>query len=337
MKIISFFNHKGGVSKTTTTYHVGWKLAQLGKRVLMVDADSQCNLSLTALGDEGYINLATTNPKNNIKSCLESVFYAVPELLKAAKCLKVRGLNNLYLLPGNFDISEFEVQLGVSFQLTSSFSTMKNLPGSFSYLLQKTAESLNIDYILIDLNPSLSAINQDFIISSDYFIIPASPDYFSQMAVRSLARIIPTWEKWADQARVLFEDSTYPLPKIKPKFLGYTINNYTIRDGEPTQAFGEIIEKFDETIRTILIPSLDKESMLLPIEAYQNNYCLAQISSFQTLQTKYHKFGKPVYALTDKELEASGYVLSTQQEKRTFFDETYSKLANRILTLIDRE
>ena len=33
MKIISFFNHKGGVSKTTTVYHLGWKLAQLGKKV----------------------------------------------------------------------------------------------------------------------------------------------------------------------------------------------------------------------------------------------------------------------------------------------------------------
>jgi chromosome partitioning protein len=44
-KIISFFNHKGGVSKTTTAYHVAWMLSDKGYKVLMVDTDSQCNLT----------------------------------------------------------------------------------------------------------------------------------------------------------------------------------------------------------------------------------------------------------------------------------------------------
>jgi chromosome partitioning protein len=43
---IVFFNHKGGVSKTTTTYNLGWKIAEKGKRVLLVDADPQCNLTM---------------------------------------------------------------------------------------------------------------------------------------------------------------------------------------------------------------------------------------------------------------------------------------------------
>ena len=44
-KSICFFNHKGGVSKTTTTYNIGWALSKLGKKVLMVDLDPQCNLT----------------------------------------------------------------------------------------------------------------------------------------------------------------------------------------------------------------------------------------------------------------------------------------------------
>jgi chromosome partitioning protein len=56
-KVISLFNHKGGVSKTTTTFHLGWKLARLGKKVLIVDADPQCNLTGLTLGLEDYNSL----------------------------------------------------------------------------------------------------------------------------------------------------------------------------------------------------------------------------------------------------------------------------------------
>ena len=48
--IISLFNHKGGVSKTTTAFNLGWSLANEGKRVLLVDLDSQCNLTGLLLG-----------------------------------------------------------------------------------------------------------------------------------------------------------------------------------------------------------------------------------------------------------------------------------------------
>ena len=76
MKVISFFNHKGGVSKTTTVYHVGWMLSELGKRVLMVDTDSQCNLTLTCIGDDRYEDFVTKNPTNNIKYSLDTAFYS---------------------------------------------------------------------------------------------------------------------------------------------------------------------------------------------------------------------------------------------------------------------
>ena len=49
---IAFFNHKGGVSKTTTTFNLGWMLAEKGKRVIIVDTDPQCNLTGMALAKE---------------------------------------------------------------------------------------------------------------------------------------------------------------------------------------------------------------------------------------------------------------------------------------------
>lgn len=103
-------------------------------------------------------------------------------------------------------------------------------------MIRKTAEEKGVDIVLIDLNPSLSAINQALIISSDFFILPTSPDYFSEMAIRSIARVLPNWERWAKQARALFEDVTYPLPMNTPKFLGYTVNDFTNHKGKPANA-----------------------------------------------------------------------------------------------------
>ena len=220
MKKIAIFNHKGGVSKTTTAFNLGWRLSRMGKRVLLVDADSQCNLSLYALGSNAFDEFYSSENKNNIKDALEPAFKAKPKLIEAVECVSIKRNENLFLLPGHLDLSENEVQLGLSFQLTESVGALKNLPGAFNYLFEKTAEKYNIDYILIDMNPSLSSINQDLIICSDYFLVPTSPDLFSYMAIKSLSNILPAWEKWAKKARELFKDAEYPLPNNTPKFLG---------------------------------------------------------------------------------------------------------------------
>lgn len=67
-KIISLFNHKGGVSKTTTAFHLGWKMAEKNKKVLLVDLDSQCNLTGMVLGwediDGNDLKKFYSNPDN---------------------------------------------------------------------------------------------------------------------------------------------------------------------------------------------------------------------------------------------------------------------------------
>lgn len=334
MKIISLFNHKGGVSKTTTAYHLAWKLTQKGKRVLMVDTDSQCNLSLTAIGEDNYEQFLEDNGDNNIKDALNVAFKSRPQLIPIPDCPNIRGNEKLYLLPGSFEITEFEVQLGVSFQLNKSFSTMESLPGSFYYLISKCAEKYNIDYVIIDMNPSLSAINQDLISVSDYFILPTSPDYFSHMALKSMARIIPQWERWAMNARIAFNDSTYPLPNVKPKFLGYTVNDFNIRNGKPTAAFSNIIKKTAEVIDDTLYPSLDHVGMTIARDLYnENNLCLAKLSNFQHLGPKYQEYGIPVFALTEQQIGTTGPILDGHLAKRNEFNTIFETFAETVIRL----
>jgi chromosome partitioning protein len=64
MPIISLFNHKGGVSKTTTAFNLGWAMADRGHRVLMVDGDPQCNLTGTVLGFDGITDFSKFYSQN---------------------------------------------------------------------------------------------------------------------------------------------------------------------------------------------------------------------------------------------------------------------------------
>lgn len=328
-KIISMFNHKGGVSKTTTAYHIAWMLSRMGKKVILVDADSQCNLTNIAMGDDGFEDYYE-HGRPNIKSAIAPAFEGEPVPIVAFDCLQVKGNGNLWLIPGSFELTEYEVSLGVSFTLSDTLGALKNLPGSLFRLLGATAEAYEADYVIVDLNPSLSAFNQAFLISSDYFIVPAAPDKFSIMALRSLAKILPQWEQWAIKAREVLASAAYPLPIKKPKFLGTIMQRFNIRSGEPTAASQAVIAEFDRNIETVVVPAFGREGMVLDDYGDIQNHCLGLVPDFQTLNARYQQYGYPIFALTDDMLGHGGIVQETYKNKRTEFDAVYADIAGKI-------
>ena len=347
MKKIAIFNHKGGVSKTTTAFNIGWKLAQKGKKVLLVDADSQCNLSLYSLGTKEVNRFYMSENKNNIKDALEPAFKAKPRLIEAIDCIQIPKNSNLYLLPGSLDLSECEVQLGLSFQLTESVGALENLPGSFNYLFDKVASRYSIEYVIIDMNPSLSAINQDLLITSDFFFVPTSPDIFSYMAIKSLSRILPTWERWAKNARPLFKDAEYSLPMNTPKFLGYTINDFNLSKGKATKAFVEFMDKITDVVNLELAHNLEREGMLLSSDKYLdaqklNNrlrsqyrelqkYCIAEISNFNKLIAMSNCQSIPIFELSDKGMQEG------QRKILNWFKTLFDLIADKIIIMTSDE
>lgn len=345
MKKIAVFNHKGGVAKTTTTFNMGCALAREGKKILLVDTDSQCNLTLYSMGYEQYETYCEQGNPNNIYGCLIPAYKSQPRLIEAAECYLVE--KNLYLLPGNLDFTENEVQLGIAMQLSNALGSMENLPGAINYLIEKTAEKYEIDFVLFDMNPSLSAINQDVLISADYFLVPTSPDFFSIMAIRSLARVLPNWERWAKEARNTFAEASYTLPKNTPKFLGYTINDFNLSHGAPQRSFQGFMDRISDEIVQTLIPALEPIGMTMKNDRYndayinmknkfendnvnyKDNYCLAQISNFNKLIAISNEKSIPVF---DIELDNA---TSGQERTLRWFKHLYKALAERIMELSD--
>lgn len=346
-KRMVLFNHKGGVSKTTTTFNIGWMLAAKGHKVILVDADPQCNLSGLILGYKGpqeFEDFYQSAQGQNIREGLAPAFESRPQMIAPVACVPVDGIDGLYLLPGHIRLSEYEVTLGIAQELSGSIQALQNLPGSFAYLFDTTAKELDADYVLIDMNPSLGAINQNLLMTSDYFLIPTTPDYFSLMAVHSLSNVFPRWYNWSKKAQSndILQEAAYPYPKKDPKFLGVVIQNYRPRGGVPAAGFQKWIDEIEKFVSSKLLPTLQENNMAFDYKVYKQagfteNHYLAQIPDFNTLITLSQDNQTPVFALKDNQLQSAGAVLKDRIKKRKEFYEIFSKLADHILKLTQVE
>ena len=326
-KIINLFNHKGGVSKTLTTFNLAWMLsAHKNKKVLLVDCDPQCNLSGLLLGDdfEDYYTNDSTK-ELNIMDSTKSAFDGKPEAIKAIDCFQPSKNGNLHLIPGHMDLSAYEPSLSLAMNSNNAFSTLQNLPGAFYQLIKLCCEKYEIDYVFIDVNPGLSAINQIVFVVSDIFIVPTNPDPFSLMALKTLTKVLPRWKKWAELSRELFAESSYPLPCSEMKFLGEICQRFNRRMSKPTPTFQKTIDEIINYIQGDFITTLKKNGMTHE----HDNYHLADIPDFGAMLQTANEKGIPVFELEDKDLPGGATFENTTKKRNDIFD-LFSNLANII-------
>lgn len=334
--IISLYNHKGGVSKTTTTFNLGWSLANQGKKVLLIDTDPQCNLSglcLSLNGDDDFQSFYENNPKSNIFTGISPAFSGNPEKLAAGIPVDTQN-TNLKLIAGHIEFSTFEPELSMAQKLIEAMPVLQNLPGAFGYYINQTAKSIDADFVLIDMSPSVGALNQNILAQSDYFIIPTSPDYFCYMAINSLKKVFPTWQKTNAFIRAYNDRLTYKVPTAEPKFLGFISQKYRPRSGKPTQSFQAWIDKIKYSVNNDLLPILNSLNMIHNFNP-KKDYELSQIPDFNSLIAKSQEYNVPIFSLTDEQLGYVGNVLEVTKKSRDNFNTTFTDLATKILEEIN--
>ena len=344
-KVISLFNDKGGVSKTTTAFNLGWMMALKGKRVILADFDPQCNLTGMVMGFKGVDDLATlyaSTPPNNIKDGLAPAFESQPRQIAAVECVEVSGVTNLWLLPGHIDLADYETTLGIAQELSGSLLTLRNLPGSIRFLLEQTATKYNADYVLVDMSPSLGPLNQNLISTSDHFLVPLHPDYFSSMALSSLAKVLPRWKSWAVTAYQTdaLKTADYPFPQPEVSFIGAAIQKYRPRLGKASSAFQRWIDQLTAGLKDTLLPALEKAGMVdlavfkakSGIDAWTPVLEVADFNSIIALSQEYQV---PVYALTQQQTGQVGAIWQQTQESMTLYYDAFSVFADRIIALAE--
>lgn len=373
MQIVTLFNHKGGVAKTTNVFNLAWKLAEQGSRVVLVDADSQCNLTGISIGlmpvESASVQSGTDDPSfsvddsndtvnqfkqfqdrsrefwdsvesNNIHSALRPVFMAEPRPLEAPACIPIEGNENLFLLPGSLNLADYESDLSVAQSLQGAFGSQRNLPGAIYKLLTLVAEKYDADYVVVDLSPSLGAINQNIVSISDQIIIPCSPDYFSVMALRSLASILPRWKRWAEEAasKPQLKEATYRFPGARFKFAGIVVSRYVIYKKEPASAFRQWIAEVQQTCKENLVPALRATGSLHPDSVYEgvdidSDYTLAKVREFNSLRPRSQLHQVPPFALSSEQIGLAGIALTNAVDQVNELNSVYNVFADRIRAL----
>lgn len=350
-KTICLFNHKGGVSKTTTTFNLGWGLANKDCRVLMVDLDSQCNLTGLVMGEKALDinlmdNLYASRDNLTLKPIVEKIIDGQkPQMIidsEMGNILKTQN-KNLFLLPGHLKVSDLDSQISVSLKIAQGVPATKNIPGNLPRVLQLIAEKNEIDYVILDLSPNVGGLNQIALMSSDYFIMPTSPDYFCLQAIYSLAKTIAEWQKEIDYFKQNADvASSSKLLKNKPVFLGAIQQRYRPRNSKPAKSFQNWIDKIRESIRKDFIPILEKMECVVNQDKFQESipigdnlqpYDLAHVPDFNSLIAKSQERSKPIFELTEDDLKDDnlfGAAAETMASKIEEFKKIFNDLSNRV-------
>lgn len=169
MKVIALANQKGGVGKSTTAINLGVGLTRCGKKVLLIDADSQGNLT-TMLGIRQPDELSATIATNLEKIILDKPLNREEGILHCEE-----GVD---LLPSNIELSATEVNLVNTMSRETVLKTyLKEIRSSY-------------DYILIDCMPSLGMLTLNALTAADSVIIPVQSHYLSAKGLEHLLKTI---------------------------------------------------------------------------------------------------------------------------------------------------
>jgi chromosome partitioning protein len=170
-RVLAIANQKGGVGKTTTTINLGAALAELGRKILLIDLDPQAALSV-GFGINSY-------------ELEETIYNALVESDRISLQSVIHyGIRpNLDVVPSNIDLAAAEMELVAAI--------------GREYILKEILEPVRerYDYILIDCPPSLSLLTINALAASDSVLIPLQCEYLALRGMRMLMEVIEKAQK----------------------------------------------------------------------------------------------------------------------------------------------
>ena len=253
-KVIAIANQKGGVGKTTTTFNLGVALKNQGKRVLVVDADPQGDLTT-------YMGYNESELKTTLAQLMESVIYDSQLDTKQAILNNAEGID---LIPSDLDLSATEAMLVNAMSREVTLRTILN------------NVKKDYDYVLIDCMPSLGMLTINALSCSDKVVIPVQ-DHF--LAAKGMGHLLKTVSRVKRTINPNLEVGGILLTLVNKRT---NLSKETIQDLKET--YGRAIKLYDTQV-PLAVKTAESTSRGKSIFKYDKNSKVA---------TAYEDFAKEV-------------------------------------------
>lgn len=323
--VLTFFNNKGGVGKTSLVFHLAWMFAEMGKRVVAIDLDPQANLTSAFLSEEVLESLwddeLAWKQGKTIYGCIQPLIKVGD--IREPVTQRIRP--GLHLVPGDLALAGFEDQLSRAW--TDAMGSDQNqlyrpfrLLTAFWQVAQMAAAQHEATLIVADVGPNLGAINRSALIASDHVVIPMAADLFSLQGLRNLGPTLAGWRTDWGKRLGNWESPDFDLPKGDMRPLGYILMRHMERLSRPVKSYKKWVDR---------IPTTYLESVLRQKSSSQANtkveHSLAQLKHYRSLIPMAQEVKKPIFQLSS----ADGAIGSHSQAVRDAGKE-FQLLANEI-------
>lgn len=307
MKTVAFFNNKGGVGKTSVVYHLAWMYADLGLSVLAADLDPQANLTSMFVDDDRLEELwEGGSPRQTIFGALQPLLdgtgdVAPPRVEEAAP--------GLGLVVGDLALSGAEDDLSSQWP-----DCLDRKPRAFRVLsalwraLRLAAESTDAAIVLVDVGPSLGALNRAALVTADFVVVPLAPDLYSLQGLRNLGPTLRRWRReWAERRdRNPVSDLAVPEGSMRPA--GYVVMQHAARLDRPVRAYARWMQRIPDRYREAVLDEKPQSGLTID----RDPHCLSTLKHYRSLMPLAQEARKPMFALTPADGAIGGHSRAVQ-------------------------
>lgn len=300
-KILSVFNNKGGVGKTTYMFHIAHVLSRRGHTVLMVDCDTQGNLTNYCLSED-EIALAWEKGGNSIFRVVEPIVRGTGDISEPLPIKLDCANGDIYLVPGDLRLSDFEDRLGDTWNSArgGDEASLRVQTAIHRYIKFASAK-VGASIVLIDMGPNLGALNRAVLASSDFFMTPVAPDLFSIQGTENLGNKLVGWREQWQQIHDSWKGGDLEIQNGSPVFLGYVLQMHNTRSTDAsgmTAGWRIYKDRLDAAIQTNIVSRISDDQAF---DWDDGSYLLGKIPNLHSLVPYSQEARKPIFDCTGKD------------------------------------
>lgn len=311
--VLTFFNNKGGVGKTSLAYHLAWMFSEFGHTVVTVDLDAQANLTAAYLDEDELERL--WEDRGNITTIYRAI-EPLAQLGDLQPPMVEKVSQGLYLVPGDVALASFEDTLSAAWPDSMADTNLLRhfrILTAFWQIAQMAAKQIGANIILVDVGPNLGAINRSALIASDYVAIPLGADLFSLQGLKNLGPTLYSWRNLWKKRLGNWSNPAFELPQGRMLPLGYIVQQHSVRLSRPVKAY----DKWINRMPTVYHEAVLKNSTTAASPS-QDPACLATLKHYRSLIPMGQEARKPIFHLTPADGAIGSHAQAVKEAYKDF-------------------